>query len=370
MNLVKKAIPIIAGPCAFESEAQMLALAKELRQLPGLCALRAGVWKPRTLPSAFEGYGAEALKTLTEIQNTYDIPTAVEVGLVEQVDACAAQGIKILWLGARSVCAPELVEALFKRISEKIPDAQVIIKNPYANDFKLWEGAVRRAIKWGIVPDLCFRGVKTGTSVFRNAPLWNWVEDMKKLFPQCKMYLDPSHLYGSREIIRAQAPHFKNLGLFDGYIIECHAEPELAKTDAGQQLTPAELLDLVKVLNDKDSIGTQAVQELQTLRSQIDEIDTQLLRLLGERQKVSQAVAHNKERSGKAIYDKQRYFDVLRSRLAQGLNFGLSTSFVESLFTRIHDESVAKQFGEMLSRKPLRINKELCDEKNTQVQRV
>ncbi len=52
---------IIAGPCAVESEAQVLACANFVKDL-GIKFLRGGAFKPRTTPFAFQGLGEAALK--------------------------------------------------------------------------------------------------------------------------------------------------------------------------------------------------------------------------------------------------------------------------------------------------------------------
>ncbi len=46
---------LIAGPCSAETEEQVLATAHGLKN-QGIDLFRAGIWKPRTRPGAFEGW--------------------------------------------------------------------------------------------------------------------------------------------------------------------------------------------------------------------------------------------------------------------------------------------------------------------------
>ena len=47
---------IIAGPCAVESEEQIIRIASKLKQL-GIDYLRGGAFKPRTNPDDYQGLG-------------------------------------------------------------------------------------------------------------------------------------------------------------------------------------------------------------------------------------------------------------------------------------------------------------------------
>ena len=55
---------IISGPCSAETEDQLMTSARLLKE-QHIDVLRAGVWKPRTRPNAFEGVGEEGLKWMT-----------------------------------------------------------------------------------------------------------------------------------------------------------------------------------------------------------------------------------------------------------------------------------------------------------------
>ena len=52
---------IIAGPCAAETEEQVMHTARLLKE-QGISFFRAGIWKPRTRPGSFAGVGEVGLK--------------------------------------------------------------------------------------------------------------------------------------------------------------------------------------------------------------------------------------------------------------------------------------------------------------------
>ena len=58
-----KKIKIIAGPCAIESEEQIIKIAKKLKEI-GVDYLRGGAFKPRTSSDSFQGLGDEGIEYL------------------------------------------------------------------------------------------------------------------------------------------------------------------------------------------------------------------------------------------------------------------------------------------------------------------
>ena len=96
---------IIAGPCSAESKEQVLTTAHELNKI-GINIFRAGLWKPRTLPSSFEGVGQQGLEWLIEVKHQTGMRVATEVATPLHVEASLKAGIDILWIGARTVTNP------------------------------------------------------------------------------------------------------------------------------------------------------------------------------------------------------------------------------------------------------------------------
>ena len=66
-SLLGQSPVIIAGPCSAETQEQTLATARQLNEI-GIKIFRAGLWKPRTMPGAFEGVGTAGLQWLRRVK--------------------------------------------------------------------------------------------------------------------------------------------------------------------------------------------------------------------------------------------------------------------------------------------------------------
>ncbi len=102
---------IIAGPCSAESREQVIDTARGLAKIPQVRVFRAGIWKPRTRPSSFEGVGNAGLQWLKEVKKETGLLTTVEVANPHHVKEALDNGVDILWLGARTVVNPFSVQS-------------------------------------------------------------------------------------------------------------------------------------------------------------------------------------------------------------------------------------------------------------------
>ena len=134
---------IIAGPCSGESEAQMLRIANEIKEITDV--FRAGVWKPRTSPNSFEGAGEKALKWLQKVQSETGLKIITEVATANHVELCLAADIDMLWIGARTTVNPFYVQEIAEAL--KGVDIPVFVKNPIHPEIGLWIGALERLNK-------------------------------------------------------------------------------------------------------------------------------------------------------------------------------------------------------------------------------
>lgn len=237
---------IISGPCSAESESQMLATARPLSAM-GIPIFRAGVWKVRTRPGGFEGYGIDALKWLQIVKAETGMSTATEVGTTEHLESALKYGVDILWIGARTVSDPFAVQRLADAL--KGIDIPVMIKNPIAPDVDLWLGAVERIYGAGIRRmATIFRGFCCyPPSEYRNPPIWAIAAALKERIPTLPMLFDPSHSTGRRDMIAAECRKALSKG-FDGLMVESHHNPDTARTDRRQQLTPESLKQMLQDL--------------------------------------------------------------------------------------------------------------------------
>ena len=109
MNNGKRPV-LIAGPCSAETEEQVIQTATRLFRTGKVDILRAGIWKPRTRPGAFEGIGTKGLPWLQKAKELTGLPVAVEVAKASHVELCLEFGIDILWVGARTTVNPFAVQ--------------------------------------------------------------------------------------------------------------------------------------------------------------------------------------------------------------------------------------------------------------------
>ena len=70
---------------------------------------------------------------------------------------------------------------------------------------------------------------------------------------------------------------------YDGLMVETHTDPNNAWSDAAQQVTPDYLMKMMEDLKIRKSTDTEADYKaaLNTMRTQIDVIDHQLIEILG-----------------------------------------------------------------------------------------
>ena len=138
---------IIAGPCSAENEEQVMAVARQLAAT-GIKVFRAGIWKPRTRPDAFEGIGNEGLAWLRKVREETGMKIAIEVANVKHVYEALKNGVDVLWIGARTTANPFAVQEIADSL--RGVDVTVLVKNPVNPDVELWIGALERINGAGI----------------------------------------------------------------------------------------------------------------------------------------------------------------------------------------------------------------------------
>lgn len=333
---------IIAGPCSAESEEQMLETARGVAAA-GVKLFRAGIWKPRTRPNAFEGVGTEGLKWMKTVRQETGMLTSTEVANVKHVYEALKYGIDILWVGARTSANPFAMQDIADSLrGVKIP---VLVKNPVNPDVDLWIGALERINNAGIDQlGAIHRGFSTyDKTIFRNAPHWQLPIELRRRIPDLPIITDPSHIAGKRELIYDICQKAMDLN-FDGLIIETHCNPDKALSDAKQQLTPEMLNETLGRLILRDpEIKEQLMLTLAELRDEIDKLDDRIVNLIDERMNIVEQIGTYKKKNNITILQNQRWDDMLKSRLILGGKKGLSHEFIVKVFSAIHQESINKQ---------------------------
>jgi chorismate mutase len=335
---------IISGPCSAETEEQVLATATQLAETGKVDVMRAGIWKPRTRPGSFEGIGTKGLPWLQAAKKITGIPVAVEVATAKQVEDALHFDVDILWIGARTTVNPFSVQEVADAL--KGVNVPVLIKNPINPDLELWLGAVERVAKSGINQiGLIHRGFSSyGNTEYRNAPMWHLAIEMKRRNPQLMMINDPSHICGRRDILLDVAQKAIDLD-FDGLIIESHVNPDAAWSDAKQQITPAQLGQMISSIKwRKEDIDSEALHAaMEKMRQQINQLDDELMTILSQRMKVAKQIGQYKKDNNITILQTNRWNEILERAYAKGDTLGLSKEFVTKYFDAVHMESINQQ---------------------------
>ena len=343
---------VVAGPCSAETEEQMMETAKGLKDM-GINVFRAGIWKPRTHPGSFEGIGTEGLRWMQRAKKELGLKIATEVASERHVFECLKFGVDLVWLGARTTANPFLVQEIADALKDS--DIPVLVKNPVNPDLELWIGALERLNRAGIRKlGVIHRGFSTFEKIkYRNDPQWQVAIELRSRFPELPFFVDPSHMGGSTEYIREISQRSLDLG-FEGLMIESHCNPSCALSDARQQLTPAQLSDLLYnqiAVRDADSDSPQWKENIDQLRAKIDVIDENLLYVLASRMKVSQQIGQYKKDNNIAIIQASRWDAVLAKVVGKGAEYGLPEKFLTDVFNAIHEASVEAQ-NEIISGRP------------------
>ena len=330
---------VIAGPCSAETEEQVMTTARELA-VKGCHIFRAGVWKPRTKPGGFEGNGEKALPWMQEVKKETGMLTATEVATPEHVELALKYGIDILWVGARTSTNPFAMQELAESLRGF--DGPVLVKNPVNPDSELWLGAMLRLNQVGIKRlGAIHRGFSScDKKIYRNVPMWQIPIELHRRIPDLPIICDPSHIGGRRDLIAPLCQQAMDLG-FDGLIVESHCAPDEAWSDARQQISPGILDYILSLLVIRDEHTT--TEGLRMLRSQIDELDNNLMELLARRLKVCREIGTFKKEHNMTVLQAGRYSEILQKRGAQASLCGMDAEFAARVFELIHEESVRQQ---------------------------
>jgi 3-deoxy-7-phosphoheptulonate synthase len=220
---------VIAGPCAVETQGQMRATAQAAKAA-GAHGLRAGAYKPRTSPYAFQGHGLEGLKLLRATGDEFELPVVTEVMETADVEI-VAQYADALQIGARNMQNFSLLKAvgrsgkpvLLKRgMAAKVEDLLM------AAEYLLAEGNDQVI--------LCERGIRTFETATRNTLDLNAIPYIKQK-THLPVLVDPSHGTGVRDFVIPMALAAAACGA-DGLLVEVHENPAAAWSDGAQSLYP------------------------------------------------------------------------------------------------------------------------------------
>lgn len=225
------AFAVIAGPCSVESEEQMTQTARAVKAA-GATMLRGGAYKPRTSPYAFQGMGEEGLKLLRQAGDEAGLPVVTEVLDVRDAET-VARWADVLQVGARNMQNFMMLEELG---SMRKP---ILLKRGLSATIEEMLSAAEYVLKGGnrdVI--LCERGIRTFETYTRNTLDLAAVAALKSL-THLPVIADPSHATGRRDLVAVMCRASVVAGA-DGLMVEVHPEPERARCDGPQSLTPAD----------------------------------------------------------------------------------------------------------------------------------
>lgn len=218
---------LVAGPCAVEDEAQMEEVAAALAQR-GVRFLRAGAWKPRTSPYDFQGLGVEGARMLSEAGRRHGMATVTEV-----VDARTAEQaaplVDILQVGSRNMSSYELLKAVAGL------GRPILLKRGFAATVEEYLQAAEYLAAAGndrII--LCERGIRTFERATRFTLDLSAVPILRQE-SRLPVLVDVSHAAGRRDLLPSLARAALAAGA-SGVMVEVHPRPQMARSDAHQQL--------------------------------------------------------------------------------------------------------------------------------------
>ena len=232
---------VIAGPCAIENTKMALLAAREV-ELQGAVVLRGSLFKPRTSPYSFQGYGEQGIEILKIIKS--------ETNLLLESEVLSREHLKILYdhidlirIGSRNMDNYELLKEV------GTTDKPVILKRGMSSTLEEFLLAAEYILSYGnenVI--LCERGIRTFETYTRNTFDVLAIPSLKEL-THLPVIVDPSHSSGRRSLVTSASKAAIAAGA-DGLIVEVHPEPETALSDGEQSLSLEDFKLLMKDVSD------------------------------------------------------------------------------------------------------------------------
>jgi 3-deoxy-7-phosphoheptulonate synthase len=232
-------VVVAAGPCSVESRDQMMAISESVSKA-GAKILRAGAFKPRTSPYAFQGMGEPGLKIMREAADKFGLFTVSEVMDPSQVEMMGHY-VDIYQVGARNMQNYHLLRALGE------VRKPVLLKRGMSatmEELLLSAEYILSGGNYNVI--LCERGIRTFETYTRNTFDLAAIPVIQKL-SHLPMWADPSHGTGRRDKVPPMARAAVAAGA-DGLLIEVHNDPEHALSDGAQSLEPSTFTQLMAEL--------------------------------------------------------------------------------------------------------------------------
>lgn len=236
---IGEGLVVIAGPCAVESEDQLVRTAVAVKEAGGTM-LRGGAFKPRTSPYAFQGLGLKGLKILDKARRETGLPIVTEVIDTRDV-SWVGEYADVLQIGARNMQNFSLLREAGKS------GRPILLKRGMYSTLEEWLNCAEYILAEGN-PNviLCERGIRSFETYTRNTLDLSIVPSVKAC-SHLPVFVDPSHGTGVLGLIEPMSLAAVAAGA-DGLEIEVHVDPSSALSDKDQQLSPEAFAMLMRKL--------------------------------------------------------------------------------------------------------------------------
>ena len=232
-------VVVMAGPCSVESRDQIERSAEIVARL-GAQVIRAGAFKPRSSPYAFQGLGEEGLRMLRAAADRHGLLVVSEVMDLTQIPL-VAQYADILQVGARNMQSFTLLRELGKLRKP------VLLKRGISatiEELLLSAEYILAGGNYDVI--LCERGIRTFETYTRNTMDISAIPVVKKL-SHLPIVADPSHGTGRRDMVAPMGRAAVAAGA-DGLLMEVHPDPDHALSDGAQSLRFEQFEELMSQL--------------------------------------------------------------------------------------------------------------------------
>ncbi len=310
--------PVIAGPCAIESERQMMAAA-EIVAGGGAAVLRGNAYKLGNSPYSFRGLGDEGVVMLARAGREVGLPTVMQV--LEPADVNAvADSVDMVEIHSGAMQNFELL-----RVAGKAGKPVLLRRGPSATiDEWLWSAEYLLA-EGNEQVVLVERGIRTFGSATTDTLDISSVPTLKEL-SHLPVLVDPSHASGGAAKVPPLALAAQGVGA-DGLIVEVHPEPDQARSDGPRQLDGEQFAALMFRLG------------VNRMRAHIDLVDREIVRLLARRQDMSLEIGRVKATRGLPVRAPERERELLDIIRQEAELQGIRPDHVEALFALVLEES-------------------------------
>lgn len=239
-----KSFVVMAGPCSVETEEQILAVAKSVKN-NGAAILRGGAYKPRTSPYSFQGLELQGLELLKKAREETGLPIVTEIMCPSLVEVFN-ENVDIIQVGARNMQNFDLLKELGKI------QKPVLLKRGLSATIEEWLMSAEYIMAGGnhnVI--LCERGIRTFETYTRNTLDLSAIPAVKKL-SHLPVVVDPSHSAGMSWMVEPLSLAAMAVGA-DGIIVEVHNDPKNALCDGAQSL------DLEQFESLRNKLGNMSV---------------------------------------------------------------------------------------------------------------